>query len=92
MTITRDDLQRLLRLLDLTEAQEIDCDEFLDRVAEFAERAELSPATSPEDARLIRHLKICPECTEEFDALCAVLRTFHTDENDEASRKNDSKG
>ena len=38
MTFTRDDLLKLLQLVDVTSAEEIDCTEFLHRVAGYLER------------------------------------------------------
>jgi len=74
MTVRRDDLLRLLGLLDVTEAEEIDCAEFLERVAAFVERMgpDGTPPSGHED--LVQHLKICPECLEECQALLRALR------------------
>ncbi|MEM7310682.1 MAG: hypothetical protein AAF682_28675 [Planctomycetota bacterium] len=75
MNLGSDELRTLLRLVDVTQPAEIDCGEFLDRVAGYLERVEtgaLVPA--PEDEDLLQHLRACPECLEEFEALYAVLR------------------
>ena len=74
MSYTREDLLRLLRLVDITEATEIDCGEFLHRVAAYLDR--LGPDGAPpagyED--VVHHLRICPECLEEFEVLYRELR------------------
>ena len=77
MSLSREDFTRLLRVLDATEQQEIDCSEFLGRVAGFIERfdPEAQPPRGYED--LVQHLRVCPECLEEFEALYQVLRDEH---------------
>lgn len=74
MTFQQSDLRRLLTLLDVTAVDEIDCHEFLHRIAGFLER--LGPDGTPpagyED--VVLHLKLCPECLEEFEALYRELR------------------
>lgn len=73
MKINREQLLDLLRLVDATEAVEIDCEEFIGRVAEYLDRMRVStshPVPGFED--LLQHLKVCPECLEEFEALCAA--------------------
>ncbi len=74
MTFTRDDLLRLLQLLDITAVDEIDCTEFLHRAAGFVERYEPGGAHPPGYEDVVQHLKACPECLEEFQALYAALR------------------
>lgn len=75
MRFSHDDLDELLRLVDLTRAEEIDCTEFLHRVAGYVERLggqELEVPPGYED--VAHHLRVCPECTEELDALCRALQ------------------
>ena len=74
MTFNQKDLQQLLRLVDLTSAQEIDCDEFLERVAVYLERLgpDGQPPAGSED--VVQHLRVCPECLEEFEVLYQALR------------------
>ncbi len=62
-------LADLARLLNDTEEQEIDCAEMLNRVGPYLEA--LSKRHTPDaDLRTVaQHLKICPECREEFDLL-----------------------
>lgn len=72
MRITRDELVALLRLVELTEPREIDCEEFVARVAGYVER--LGDAPAPPGARaLLHHLEVCPECREELEALLRAL-------------------
>jgi len=77
MSFTREDLLKLLRFVDLTTADEIDCMELLQRAAGYLERLGpdgpdgLAPA-GYED--VVRHLQLCPECLEEVEALRCALR------------------
>lgn len=70
----RDDLLRLLELLDVTEVEEIDCEEFLHRVAAFAERLHDGAVPPPGYEKVAQHLKVCPECLEEYESLYRTLR------------------
>ena len=74
MSLDRDDLLRILKLVDLTEVDEIDCSEFLNRVAGFVERQGEMGKLPPGYEEVAHHLRVCPECTEEFEVLCRVLR------------------
>ena len=78
MRISRSELRALLDLVNLTNEGELDCDEFLSRVAGYLERLFADRGTGEgareDDRELLQHLEVCPECREEFDALCAALR------------------
>ncbi len=61
-------LRELLILLDATEAEEIDCDEFLDRVAAYVDH--VNAEELPQALRTVsQHASVCPECREELEAL-----------------------
>ena len=74
MKPTEQDLLKLLRLLDITEAREIDCTEFMHRAAGFVETMHAGAEIGEEHADVIHHLEICPECLEEYRALYRALR------------------
>ena len=74
MRASHDELRTLLELLSITRPEEIDCDEFLDRVAGLLDRVVLGEAPQSGDEALLHHLKICPECLEEYEALYRALR------------------
>ena len=66
-------LAELLALIDRTESHEIDCEEFIDRSAGFVEamaRSDVLPEGWPD---LVQHLRVCPECEEEFEVLRRLL-------------------
>lgn len=78
MKLTTKELNALLRLVEVTEDAEIDCDEFLSRVSAYLERLLADDgATAEAFPEVVQHLKICPECREEFEAM---LRTYETAE------------
>ena len=75
MKMGREELLTLLRLVNITEPEEIDCGEFLSRVGAYLEKLEASgEAAVPGSENLIHHLRICPECLEEFEALYEAYR------------------
>lgn len=74
MTFTRDELLALLRLVDITEANEIDCGEFLHRVAGYLERLGPDGTPPPGYEDVVQHLRVCPECLEELEELYRALR------------------
>lgn len=74
MSLRHDELFRLLELVDVTEVDEIDCSEFLERVGGYLER--LGPdGRAPEGYEdVVQHLRVCPECFEELRLLYRALR------------------
>lgn len=74
MALSKNELEELLRLVGLTEEDEIDCDECLARVAELAER-EPADKSIPERLKAVQHhLAVCAECREEYEALQEALK------------------
>jgi hypothetical protein len=73
MSLTRDELRKLLELLEATQDDEIDCEELLGRLGGFIERFE-PDRVPPGYEHVIQHLRVCAECFEEFEALYRVLR------------------
>ena len=74
MRFTLDDLRKLLHLIDVTSAKEIDCTEFLHRVAAYLEHISPEGTPPPGFEEVAHHLRVCPECDEEFEALFLLLR------------------
>ena len=74
MSLSREDIAELLRLIGLTRDEEIDCERCLALVAEFAER-ELAGQPVPAGLEAVtHHLSICTECREEYEALLQALK------------------
>jgi len=69
MRSKRDRLRELLRLVQVTEPHELDCDAFLARVATLLEVVAAEKELPAELRPVAQHLSVCPECKEEFDAL-----------------------
>ena len=73
MSLSKEQIDELIREIGLTRVDEIDCERCLALVAEFAER-ELAGRSIP--ARLdavAHHLSVCAECREEYEALLHAL-------------------
>ena len=62
-------LAQLVRSVERTVPHEIDCDEVLDRIAAYLEAVEDKRAYDSELDSVRQHLSVCPECSEEFEAL-----------------------
>jgi hypothetical protein len=74
MPLTADEIQKLLDVVRATQAVEIDCDDCLLQVGEFAETYLLGKPVAEGLNAVERHLSICNECREEFEALCQAIK------------------
>lgn len=74
MKPNKERLVKLLQLLAITESEEIDCSQFLHRMAAYVERVDGGDGSPEGDADVVHHLRICPECLEEYEMLCRALR------------------
>ena len=73
MTLSREEIELLLKTVSMTRDSELTCDECLKELAEFAEsRLEGKSATQVRIA-VEQHLAICGECQEEYQALLDAL-------------------
>ena len=76
MSLSKEEIAELLRLIGLTRDEEIDCERCLALVAEFAER-ELAGRSVPAGLEAVaHHLSICAECCEEYEALLQALKAM----------------
>ena len=76
MSLSKEAIAELLRLIGLTRDEEIDCERCLALVAEFAER-ELAGRSVPAGLEAVtHHLSICTECCEEYQALLQALKAM----------------
>ncbi|NJN48464.1 MAG: hypothetical protein HC808_20605 [Candidatus Competibacteraceae bacterium] len=74
MSLSKQEIDALLRLVNLTRDDEIDCEQCLFLVAEFAER-QLAGLSVPAGLEAVaQHLSICTECREEYQALQRALK------------------
>ncbi len=72
-------MQKMLMGLAHTHARELSCDEvyalldvFADKISRGEDAASLMPLVQ-------HHLKMCPDCREEFEALMKSLQTTNAD-------------
>jgi len=75
MPLTKVELENLLRLIGLTNEVEINCDQCLALVAEFAERQLAGKSVCESLKAVENHLAICTECREEYEALQKALKS-----------------
>jgi len=74
MSLTADEIRKMLDVVRATQAVEIDCDVCLNQVGEFAETYLIGKPV-PEGLKAVeQHLSICNECREEFEALCQAIK------------------
>lgn len=74
MPLSKQEIDGLLRLIGLTQDQEINCEQCLSLVAEFADR-ELTGKSIPQGLKAVEHhLSVCAECREEYEALQRALK------------------
>ena len=79
MSFTPDQINGLMHLIGITRETELNCNECLEHVAEFAE-CELTGKEVPEALEAVsHHLTLCHECKEEYDELMKLLRTMSQD-------------
>ena len=68
-----------MELLKITRDRELNCNECLEYVAEFAE-LKLSGKVIPEALKAVEHhLSICTECREEYELLQQALKEMQSD-------------
>lgn len=73
MKPTKEQIRALAQVALETRPDEITCDELLDRVARYAELVLAGHPVPPDLQPVEEHLRVCPECTEELEALRAAL-------------------
>jgi uncharacterized protein with PIN domain len=83
MELNRDQIRNLVRQLTMTQEHEINCNECLDELAEFAEY-ELAGKSIPDALKAVEHhLILCTECGEEYAALLRALKRMRNDKSSE---------
>lgn len=73
-TLTKKQIQELVRQVGATREREMDCTECQSCFGEFAERQLAGLPVDEALALVQQHLTLCPECKEEFEALEKILR------------------
>ena len=73
MKLTLEQLDGLVKLIGLTKDTEINCNQCLDRIAEFAEFKLADKEFGEALVAVEHHLALCTECREEYEALRRAL-------------------
>ena len=74
MALTRREIEALIKVVAATKAEEPTCDDCLRDLAEFAERALEGRSITESLTSIERHLAMCTECREEYEALLAAIQ------------------
>jgi len=67
----------LLQMLANTENEEVACDDVFKVLAEFAEMHQNGENVAEMMPLVKKHLDMCPDCREEFEALMLALEAEH---------------
>jgi uncharacterized protein with PIN domain len=74
MSLSKQQLDGLMRLIGLTQDSEINCEQCFSLLAEFAEQ-ELAGKSIPDALQAVEHhLAVCSDCREEYEALRQALQ------------------
>ena len=68
-------IRKLFEMVQMTETQEMDCEEVFDVLDIYAEAVVRGEDTSEMVSLVKKHLHICSCCTDEYEALMRILET-----------------
>ena len=77
--LSQKEIENMMRLVGLTKDSEINCEDCLSIVSEFAEEKLAGKSISEGLQAVEHHLSICEECREEYDVLRRALDNMDTD-------------
>ena len=75
MSLSDQQIHSLLVALSETHAQEIDCEQFLERMAQYVELRVAEQSLPDGFARVEEHERLCANCREECQALVELVRS-----------------
>jgi hypothetical protein len=76
MSLSKQEIEGLLKLIGQTCESEINCDQCLEQISEFAESS-LQGKTVAESLKAVeQHLAICGECCEEYEVLKKIIESL----------------
>ena len=81
MPLSRKEIENMVRLVGLTRDSEINCEDCLSVVSEFAEKQLRGKSISEGLEAVEHHLSICDQCREEYEALRKALGDMDADSN-----------
>ncbi|NOZ70997.1 MAG: hypothetical protein GXP38_03645 [Chloroflexi bacterium] len=67
-------LQKLLYMLSLTEERELGCAEVFELMDYYVELEQAGENVQMLLPQLAQHFRVCPDCAEEYEALCAIMK------------------
>jgi hypothetical protein len=73
--LTPAQVSEFLRQIAVTRDHEVDCSVCIQNIGEFAEKTLSGMKLDAALASIEHHLSLCPECTEEYEALKKILET-----------------
>lgn len=74
MPLSKEELDELMRLIGLTKDSEINCEQCLALISEFAEQSLAGKSISDGLKAVKHHLTVCAECREEYEVLQQALQ------------------
>jgi hypothetical protein len=76
MSLSKEEIDGLMRLVGLTKDEEINCEGCLAFVAEFAEREQAGRSIPAGLEAVAHHLSLYAECRDEYEALLQALKAM----------------
>ncbi len=73
MTLTREQARELLRAIQLTRSEEINCDEWLHRAPRLVELLKRGQPLPAEIGVVAQHVQVCRNCDEELSAMLSAM-------------------
>lgn len=73
MKLSKEQISGLLIALKHTHEDELNCEQFLSKMAELAESDMAKVQACSELQKAVKHVALCPECREEFEMLQDLL-------------------
>ena len=70
--LTRKQIRTLVHQVVETRTEELDCDEMMRVLAEYAEKLAQGEAAELQDELIQHHLQHCVECQEEFEMIRGI--------------------
>ena len=70
--LTREQIRTLVQQVVQTRTAEIDCDEMMRVLVEYADKLARGDATEMSDELVQHHLEHCVECAEEFEMIRGI--------------------
>lgn len=65
--------KKMMQMLAVTRDNELSCDEVYALLDQFAEAISRGEAVNEWNTPVGQHLKVCPDCREEFETLLAMI-------------------